>query len=451
MSDGDERDDDAPSGPLLPPDDRLWRHPSEMGAASGASRTGPSPAGPAAAGPDAGPHDGSIPASRPGGRRWAVVAAGLAGATLTLGSLALAGAFKREVVERRVASATSSLPATPVSTGDRRDVAGLVAQAQPWVAGLQVESGAGRRTGSAVLLGPPGTLVTTDALVDGATSLTVTFSDGTSTPASLVGTDPATGLAAVRIADRSRPSPPVAGPGLDVGSPAVLLSGPAGSRSGLADAGTVRGLDQPVATRQGTLTDLIQTDAATTTRTDGGALLAPDGSLAGICLDPSDDPGDPASRSGWAVPVSIAEHVVDDLVDDGRVHHAWLGIEVSDSTPAAVTPTGASPSGSTAPAGPASDSAPSTDRTAPTPSTAPGRTGPPPGTTVTSVAPGSPAAAAGVRTGDRITAMGGAPTTSMTDVVTVLRRHRPGDRVAVTVVRDGASRTTTVVLRDLPS
>ncbi len=401
MPDEEERPDDASPRPPLPPEDRLWRHPSEIGSAAAERAT---------------PATDARSDSR-GGSRWGLVAAGLIGAGLTLGVVAFTGTFRREVVERPVAPAAQLSGPTPVSAPVDVGVSHLVNGIRSSVAGVRATGGANVRTGSAVVLGPAGHLVTSKALVDGATEVTVTFADGSTAAGTVTGDDPTTGLAVLSVPKRPLTTPVVSRRRPDVGSVSVALAGSTNGATGLVSAGVVRGLGQHVASAGGDLRDLIQTDQATSSETDGGAMIGADGAVSGICLDPSDDPADPASRSGWAVPIDVAEQVVDDIVTDGRAHHAWLGVEISDA-----------------------DSSPSL--------THPGQPAPQ-GAAISSVSPGSPAEGAELRAGDRITAIGGTPVTAMADVISVLRRHRPGDKVALDYQRDGQAETVTVVLRDL--
>ncbi len=396
----EERDDDAPAGAPLPPDDRLWRHPSEIGK------------------PDA-PRSavlaGGAPPMAGGGRRWGLLVAGLAGATLTLGVVAMSGVMRKEVVERQPATTVALLGnQTPVSASKDTGVAPLVAAVAPSVAGVRVETDGGARTGSAVVLGPSGHLVTSRSLVGGATRVTVVFSDGSTSMGDVVGADAVTGLAVLGVHGHTLTTPKVAIRRPVVGSPSVTLAGSVDGGTGLVSAGIVRGLDQPVTTARGELGDLIQTDQPPSSGSDGGAVLGPDGAVTGICLHPTDDAADPASMSGWAVPIDVAERVVEDIAADGRAHHAWLGVDISEDGSALNQP-----------GQPAQR-----------------------GAFISSVSVGSPAQGAGLQPGDQITAIGDTPVAAMADVISVLRRHRPGDRVAVTFRRDGQRRSVTLTFRD---
>ena len=399
MSDEEGHEDDGRSRPPLPPEDRLWRHPSELGSIAPSAPTGHRA------------HRSS---------RWALVAAGLAGAGLSLTVVALTGTFRRDVVNRQVIAPVSQLAGpAPVSAPIDIGVSHLVNGIRQSVTGVRAQLVDGVRSGSAVVLGPGGHLVTSLALVTGATGITVSFADGTVATAELAGTDPLTGLAVLRVPDRNLIPPSVNQRRPEVGSVAVTLSGSSDGSMGLVSAGVVRGVSQRVTAGGGDLRDLLETDQATSLESDGGAVIGPDGALIGVCLDPSDDPTDASSRSGWAVPVDVAVRVVEDIAADGRAHHAWLGVDISDA---------ASVPGISTPGHPADH-----------------------GAVVSSVSAASPAAGVGLRSGDRITAIGGAPVASMADVISVLRRHRPGDRVILDYRRAGQDLSAPVVLRDLPA
>jgi S1-C subfamily serine protease len=407
----DESDDEAPGRPPLPPEDRLWRHPSEL--TSGAGPVG------AAAG-------GSLPpVTSPPRRRsyvWGLLVAGLAGATVSLGLVALTGAWREKVIEKQVAAPTARVAAnTPVSLGAGSGVSELVTRTSPSVVGVRVTTVLGPRTGSAVALGPSGNLITSAALVDGADEVTIGLADGSTVAAKVLGSDPITGLAVLDIGTRSVAQAQASGQRPAVGSTAVIVPGSMTGGTGLVSAGVVRGVAQPASTPDGQLHDLIQTDQAPSPESDGAALVGPDGMVVGITLIPSTDPTDATARSGWAVPVDVARQVVDDISADGRAHHVWLGVSIADQDQ---TPSFSSP-------GKGEDE--------------------PAGALVTAVDPKGPASGVGLVAGDKITQLDGTTTTSMADLISVLRRHRPGDRVELVIWRNAESRTMDVVLKEQPA
>src|SRR5690606_3589052 len=166
------------------PDDRLWRHPSEVGAAAAA------PAG-AAATAGAGPARG--------GRRWpAYLAAAAAGAVLAGGALAAVGLGER-VVERPVTERVA-VPEAPAGGADAPDGADDVAPAV-----VAVVSG-GRPVGSGLVVRDDGVVVTSASLVGGRAEVTVQLEDGSAVAGEVVGTDPVTGLAVVDLSGAGHPA-----------------------------------------------------------------------------------------------------------------------------------------------------------------------------------------------------------------------------------------------------
>lgn len=382
-----EDDDAEPDEPVargpVHPDDRLWRHPSEV-----AWMAQPSAAGPAA------------PAAERGGRVWALaVTSGLTGAALALGVVALVSSLGTSAdgeLDGRVAF-TGTAATTPT---------GLAAVAEavlPSVVRVEVD---GQSGGTGVVVLDDGHVLTSAEVVDGAEDLRLVVSDGTVVPARIVGIDLLTDLAVVA---------PVAGHGDDVDWTAATLA--EGSTPGVGEAvvavGAARadraptisvGVVAAVGTRMGTargswLHGLIETDAPIAPGGAGGALCDRTGAVVGLSTSASGDSG-----AGYATPIDLAWAVAEALMADGEVHHVWLGIEGADLA-----------DDDTAVAGIAHRR----------------------GVVVQRVVPGSPAEAAGLLPGDELVAVGDRTLTSMDDLVVALRHHRPGDEVTVAVRRDG--------------
>src|SRR5690606_6731810 len=161
------------------PDDRLWRHPSEVGAA-------------AATHAEAASTSGARPAR--GGRRWpAYLAAAAAGAVLAGGALAAVGLGER-VIER------VAVPEAPAGGADAPDGADDVAPAV-----VAVVSG-GRPVGSGLVVRDDGVVVTSASLVGGRAEVTVQLEDGSAVAGEVVGTDPVTGLAVVDLSGAGHPA-----------------------------------------------------------------------------------------------------------------------------------------------------------------------------------------------------------------------------------------------------
>jgi serine protease DegQ len=205
----------------------------------------------------------------------------------------------------------------------------------------------------------------------------------------------------------------------EVGALAIALGSPLGFEN-TATAGIVSGLGReiPAEGAEGQpMVDLIQTDAAISPGNSGGALV--NGAAAVIGVNEAYIPPSAGAVSlGFAIPSATVVHVVDQLLRSGRAQHAYLGIQPAPLTPEIAQQLGV-------------------DRTD--------------GVVVLSVTQGSPAAAAKLEQGDIIVSLDGTPIRTLSDLYAALRQQRPGDRVGIRVVRDGAEQTITVTLGDRPA
>jgi serine protease Do len=279
--------------------------------------------------------------------------------------------------------------------------------------------------GSGVIYRDDGYIVTNNHVVEGATELNVAFADGTTEPAQVVGRDPRTEMAVIRV---DRDDLPAAkfneDEDLVVGQLAVAIGSPSGFESTVT-AGVISGIGRefpaeftggdPAATSA--LTDLIQTDAAISPGNSGGALADRDGEVIGINVAylPPSDTG--AVNIGFAIPSDTAASVADQLIETGKVSSAYLGVETTDLSPEDAERFGL-----------------------PVES----------GAIVRQVEPGSGADAAGVRRGDIIVRLGDDPIDNAGDLFGALRDYQPGDAVELTVVRDGDELTLEVTLGERP-
>lgn len=387
MEEGQEFEgDDAPvfRAPL-PPDDRLWRHPSELGR--------PAPA----------------PVARRGA--WPLaLASGLTGAVLAVGLLAATGLLTRrgEAPEVLVREAVHPASATVGGSGPP-DVARIAREVEPAIVRLDV-TGDDESVGSGVLFRTDGHVLTNAHVVDGAKRVVAVLTDGRSMGAHVVGLDPTTDIAVVKL-DEGGPYPTVVfgtTDGLAVGEAAIAIGSPLGLRGGSSvTVGVVSALGREVSPKDGpVLADMVQTDAAITSGSSGGALLDGSGSLIGITTAyAKDDLGN--SGLGFATPVDVARAVADDLLAMGRVRAVWLGVRGSAAVDGG-------------------------------------------GVTVAAVNDGGPAATGGLRAGDVIRRVDARPVTSMSGLRVTLRRRHPGDRVSVVYDRDGKRRTAVVALAERP-
>jgi serine protease Do len=279
--------------------------------------------------------------------------------------------------------------------------------------------------GSGVIYRDDGYIVTNNHVVKGATELNVAFADGTTEPAQVVGRDPRTEMAVIRVDRNDLPAAKFnEDEDLVVGQLAVAIGSPSGFESTVTS-GVISGIGRefpaeftggdPAATSA--LTDLIQTDAAISPGNSGGALADRDGEVIGINVAylPPSDTG--AVNIGFAIPSDTAASVADQLIETGKVSSAYLGVGTTDLSPEDADRFGL-----------------------PVES----------GAIVEQVEPGSGADAAGVRRGDIIVRLGNDPIDSAGDLFGALRDYQPGDTVELTVVRDGEELTLDVTLGERP-
>ncbi|HET9051447.1 MAG TPA: trypsin-like peptidase domain-containing protein [Candidatus Dormibacteraeota bacterium] len=301
-------------------------------------------------------------------------------------------------------------------------VVGVAERLRPSVASLRVgrRSQGGERahgSGSAVAIAPDGFLLTSAHVVAGGDGGRAAFSDGDEAPFDIVGTDPLSDLAVIRVAGIGV-APAVLGDAdtLRVGQLVVAVGNPLGY-GGSVTAGVVSALGRSFGTRSGAVSrvveSVIQTDAALNPGNSGGALADSRARVVGINTAVA------GVGLGLAVPVNgVTGRIVASLIAEGRVRRAYLGVAgVRTPLPARVARWAQRDSG----------------------------------LQVAEVVDRSPAAAAGLRPGDVVVALDGAPVSSAGD----LQRHMLGDaigrRMAMRVIRDGQAVDLTVTPDELRS
>ncbi len=292
-------EDDADEGaPGLPPHplDRVWFHPSELGATE------------------------AEPERRNGAPQWAVLAiAALCGAVVTIGVLAATGSIGG-------GGGTVDAPSSfvPVFAQLQRDHASdLVAAAGASVVAVRATVAEGSSVdGSGVALGGE-RIVTSNDLVAGATKLLVTTGNGRVLPARVVGTDPESDLALLEVPGaRLTPADTGSSRDLTVGT-WVLAVAASGGEDRWASQGLVSGLDVLVTRGDGAaMPGMVETDVDAPPTAGGGVLLDQDGEVVAILS---------RAAPGHALPVEAAREVADQLGTSGRVRHAWLGIDAVDA------------------------------------------------------------------------------------------------------------------------
>ena len=367
--------DEGEFRPPLPPEDRLWRHPSEVG--------------------DAGGRGGRL------GSPWVVgTASALVGAGAALAVTALFGGLGTQVVERDVVERVS-VPASvtlPVRGPDPPSVGDVTADTAPGIAGLELVGGE-VGTASAVVLRDQGYLLTSAEVLREVEEVDVRLADGREFDAEVLGLDELTDVAVLRAEADDLPTA-VLGSAEDVvvGEQTLVVGAPAGPDGHQVTNGIVSSVSRTVHRGdRAPLYDMIQTDAPTPSAAIGGALLDHTGAVVGITSPAGGDSGLTS-----ATPIDLARRVADDIIRTGGARHVWLGISGDDLAAAEAEDLGV--------AG---------------------------GAVVRRVTGESPADEAGLRPDDVILSVEGTAIESMDRLVIALRNHRPGETIRVGYMRDG--------------
>ena len=394
MAIDDDTDDDRPgAGPPLPPDDRLWRHPSEVG--------GGTPL-PAAYLP--------VPARRRPNRSIAVVAlasACLTGAAVAIGVMWMTRPTRVVHEPRPVATAR---PVTTVAFAATAASQQLVKRIGPSLVPVSAEQDGSWVDGTGVWLDADGTIAVASTLVGGATTVMIAGADGDRLDATVVGTDAATGITVLKVEGETGTPLKAQGDAVEAGQPVAVIGASSTSSPGTGQprvlAASISAVSMRAAVDPLVLHDALQLDRSVPADVLGGAVVDADGNLVGIVL----------SRSGTedlavVTPAGDALSAARSLRDDGTVRRAWLGVRAVDLSPAEAKLLDVSG-----------------------------------GATLSEVTEGSPAAKAELAVGDVITELDGQEISGASDLVVALRSWTPGDEVAVTWRRGADEGQVTVTL-----
>ncbi len=267
--------------------------------------------------------------------------------------------------------------------------------------------------GSGVIYRSDGYIITNHHVAAGADELQVKYANGESETARIVGSDPLTDVAVLKVERGELPAINVRRDPVVVGELAIAIGSPFGLDATVT-AGVVsalnRSIEAPVSSGVIAIPNVIQTDAAINPGNSGGALVDGSGRLIGInsaILSTTGGVlGGPAGNVGvgFAISAEDAVAVADKLITQGFVRHARLGIRAGDLTPSIARQFGL-------------------DVTQ--------------GVLISDVEPGGPAATAGLRSGDVVTSLDGEPVSSMARLTAVIRAREPGDRLRLTIRREG--------------
>lgn len=314
--------------------------------------------------------------------------------------------------------------ATTTVTGGREvadqagstSLAALYKQVSPSVVEIQVESQADSPFG----LPQNGTgtgwmydathVVTNQHVIEGTNEATIRFEDGREVQARVLGSDPSTDVAVLEL-DEGADAPAALQRGstesLEVGDGVVAIGSPFGLEGSLTT-GVVSGLGRTIRAPDGfPIDDVVQTDAALNPGNSGGPLLDLGGRVVGVNAQIASESGS-NSGIGYAIPIETVQSIVEQLLEDGEVRHAYLGVQVAD----------------------AEDNG---------------------GARIVDVAQDGPADDAGIQEGDVVVGAAGEDVQNGDDLRDAVNARKPGEELKLELRRDGATRNVTAELGTRPS
>ncbi len=314
----------------------------------------------------------------------------------------------------------ASVPAQPASTrATTTTLTQLYKNAAPGVVDITVASsdssgfgqgGQSQAEGSGFVIDTNGDIVTNQHVVAGATSIKVRFQDGTVEKATLVGTDPSTDVAVIKVSGDSSLLHPLTfgdSSSLQVGDEVAAIGSPFGLPESMTR-GIVSALNRTItAPNKFSISGSIQTDAAINHGNSGGPLLNMSGQVIGVNAQIESDSGG-NDGVGFSIPSDAVKSVANTLIAGQAVQHAYLGVQIGDS-----------PSGT--------------------------------GAVVSTVKADTPASKAGLKAGDVITAIDGDPVANADDLTAKINAHKPSQKVTLSVERGGKSLSIDVTLGVRPS
>jgi putative serine protease PepD len=316
------------------------------------------------------------------------------------------------------------VPAVPVASAHAGSVAAVARALLPSVVSITVTAARQQDGGTGVILSADGQILTNNHVVEAAASsgtIAVTFSNGKTVTATIVGRDPTSDLAVIKAAETSGLHPATLGDdsNLAVGQQVVAVGSPLGL-SNTVTSGIISALNRPVCTQNcsgggnvPTVLDAIQTDAAINPGNSGGPLVDMAGQVIGInsaiaTLDQLSIGQSGNIGVGFAIPISEAKRVIAELEKSGHASHALIGIGVNDSVDSALhVPNGAR---------------------------------------IVSVTAGGPADAAGLAVGDILVKFGDRRVVDADSLIAATHAAAPSSTVTITYLRGGKQRTAQVTL-----
>jgi len=355
--------------------------------------------------------------ARPSANKLVAVAVAsglLAGALGGVGAYAIAD-------HRQSSSTVAGSTVLPQSSADLSarpsgSIAAVAAAVLPTVVQIEERNSQGGGTGSGFVIRQDGYILTNNHVVagaaDGAGTLTVTFQDGSTKPATIVGRDLSYDLAVVKV-DATGLTTSTLGnsAGVVVGDSAIAVGSPLGLE-GTVTSGIVSALNRPVTaggSGESSYISAIQTDAAINPGNSGGPLVDAQGKVIGVnsaiaSLGQGQSGGQSGSIGlGFAIPVNQAKRVADEIIATGHATHPIIGVSVDMNSAA-------------------------------------------PGAQITEISPGGPADKAGIKAGSVISKVDGNPVANATEMIVAVRAHAPGDTVTLTVTEGSSTKDVRITL-----
>lgn len=277
--------------------------------------------------------------------------------------------------------------------------------------------GVGQNVGSGVIFDKKGYIVTNNHVVSGGTDVNVSLSNGTTVTGKVVGTDPSTDLAVVKIEGVENLPVAILGDSdaLQVGETAIAIGNPLGLEfQGTVTVGVISAVNRSLDDIDQRF-KLIQTDAAINPGNSGGALVTADGKVVGINSAKISHAG--VEGMGFAIPINQAKGIIEQLIAYGKVNRAYLGVYAADKDIAARYGYQWEHDG---------------------------------GVLVMKIVRHSPLSVSDIRVGDYIMSIDGKEIHTVTDMRDIIDSHRPGDKVSLTYEHNGGVYETEIILAATP-